>query len=200
MSQWLLTNIVDLNILTVPIDIVFLLMHQMVDEPQSCKSIKFCQRSDGRVLLRSDYNSITTPIWILSWMARQGWYPCGSTWWHIWCLCHIGWAWPFYSCHWQVLIFVYYSRNWIQLQHGIDCFTTKNFHRWEITGLENLPKFMKICFTAINNIVDEMAQDIKRHNGLDILPYLRKVVLFNSFLIELGYFMSILFFLRFWLL
>ena len=39
-----------------------------------------------------------------------------------------------------------------------------------------LPDYMKICFLALFNSVNEMAYDILKYQGVDILPYLKKAV------------------------
>ncbi|KAG8370983.1 hypothetical protein BUALT_Bualt13G0040000 [Buddleja alternifolia] len=43
--------------------------------------------------------------------------------------------------------------------------------RWDINGLEQLPDYMKIFFLALFNTVNEMAYDVLRDKGFNILPY-----------------------------
>ncbi|KAI4356262.1 hypothetical protein L6164_000295 [Bauhinia variegata] len=46
--------------------------------------------------------------------------------------------------------------------------------RWDINILETLPEYMKICFLALYNAVNEMAYDALVEHGIDVLPYLTK--------------------------
>jgi hypothetical protein len=49
--------------------------------------------------------------------------------------------------------------------------------------MDRLPDYMKLCFLAFYNSVNEMAYDILKYQGVDILPYLKKTVFASSFLI-----------------
>jgi len=49
--------------------------------------------------------------------------------------------------------------------------------------MDRLPDYMKLCFLAFYNSVNEMAYDILKYQGVDILPYLKKAVFASSFLI-----------------
>ena len=48
--------------------------------------------------------------------------------------------------------------------------------RWDIKAVQVLPDYMKLCFLALYNTVNEMAYDTLREQGQDILPYLTKAV------------------------
>lgn len=50
--------------------------------------------------------------------------------------------------------------------------------------MDPLPEYMKLCFLALYNSTNEMAYDALKEHGLQIISYLRKVVLsatLNSF-------------------
>ena len=49
--------------------------------------------------------------------------------------------------------------------------------RWDIEALEDLPEYMKICYLAIYNFANEMVYDALKDHGLNILPYIRNLVL-----------------------
>ncbi|XP_054817635.1 terpene synthase 10-like [Prosopis cineraria] len=59
-------------------------------------------------------------------------------------------------------------------------------HRWDIETMDILPNYMKKCFLALYNSVNEVASAIFKHTGFDIIPYLKKAWgdLCQSYLIE----------------
>ena len=42
--------------------------------------------------------------------------------------------------------------------------------------MDQLPHYMKLCFLSLYNSVNEMAYDILKDQGVDILPHLKKEV------------------------
>ncbi|PIA50857.1 hypothetical protein AQUCO_01200259v1 [Aquilegia coerulea] len=63
---------------------------------------------------------------------------------------------------------------------------TAAVERWDINTIEQLPDYMKICFLALYNTVNEMAYVTLKEQGWDILPYLKKswADLCRTYLIE----------------
>lgn len=61
----------------------------------------------------------------------------------------------------------------------LNCFLLE-FFRWDIKSIEQLPEYMKICFLALYNTTNEMGYEILKDQGLNIIPYLHKVVLHAS--------------------
>ncbi|XVF01846.1 hypothetical protein REPUB_Repub04eG0124200 [Reevesia pubescens] len=53
---------------------------------------------------------------------------------------------------------------------------TDAVQRWDVNALKNLPDYMKLCFLALYNFVNEMAYVTLRDHGENILPYLTKAV------------------------
>ncbi|KAK6144055.1 hypothetical protein DH2020_020875 [Rehmannia glutinosa] len=47
----------------------------------------------------------------------------------------------------------------------------KVVERWDINAAEQLPEYMKICFLALFNTVNEMAYDVLRDQGFNIIPH-----------------------------
>ncbi|XP_043720846.1 terpene synthase 10-like [Telopea speciosissima] len=52
---------------------------------------------------------------------------------------------------------------------------TDAVERWEITAMEQLPDYMKMCFLALFNTVNEMAYFHLKQHGIDTTPFLKKV-------------------------
>ncbi|KAM3697273.1 hypothetical protein ACJW31_06G099700 [Castanea mollissima] len=46
--------------------------------------------------------------------------------------------------------------------------------RWDVKAMKDLPEYMKLCFLALYNTVNEMVYDTLKEQGVDILPYLTK--------------------------
>ncbi|XP_028789720.1 terpene synthase 10-like [Neltuma alba] len=63
---------------------------------------------------------------------------------------------------------------------------TRVVDRWDINAIDSLPEYMKICFLALYNFINEVAFDILKENGHNIIPHLRKVWadLCKSYLVE----------------
>ena len=53
--------------------------------------------------------------------------------------------------------------------------------RWDVNAMDGLPDYMKTSFFALHNSVNEMAFDTLKEQGVNIVPYLKKVV-WTSFL------------------
>ncbi|XP_058210696.1 tricyclene synthase EBOS, chloroplastic-like isoform X1 [Rhododendron vialii] len=51
---------------------------------------------------------------------------------------------------------------------------TAAVHRWDIEAVEILPDYMKLCFLALYNTTNEMAYDILKRKGVNIIPYLKR--------------------------
>ncbi|KDP35321.1 hypothetical protein JCGZ_09480 [Jatropha curcas] len=58
--------------------------------------------------------------------------------------------------------------------------------RWDVNAMEQLPDYMKICFLALHNSINEIAFDTLKEQGLNIIPYLKKswADLCKAFLLE----------------
>ncbi|KAJ1390600.1 Terpenoid cyclases/protein prenyltransferase alpha-alpha toroid [Sesbania bispinosa] len=52
---------------------------------------------------------------------------------------------------------------------------TKAIDSWDINAMDSLPHYMKICFLSLYNFVNEVAYDILKENGHNIIPSLKKV-------------------------
>ncbi|OMO99925.1 hypothetical protein COLO4_13037 [Corchorus olitorius] len=50
----------------------------------------------------------------------------------------------------------------------------QDMSRWDVRAVKNLPDYMKLCYLALYNSVNEMAYDSLRDDGENILPYLSK--------------------------
>ncbi|GMJ05278.1 terpene synthase-like sequence-1,8-cineole [Hibiscus trionum] len=63
---------------------------------------------------------------------------------------------------------------------------TDAVERWDINAIQRLPTYMKICYHALYNSVNEMAFDTLKEQGVDVLPFLKKVWtnLCKSYLLE----------------
>ncbi|KAE9456160.1 hypothetical protein C3L33_11938, partial [Rhododendron williamsianum] len=51
---------------------------------------------------------------------------------------------------------------------------TAAVHRWNIEAVETLPDYMKFCFLALYNTTNEMAYDILKQKGVNIIPHLQR--------------------------
>ncbi|XP_060167938.1 (R)-linalool synthase TPS5, chloroplastic-like isoform X2 [Lycium barbarum] len=51
---------------------------------------------------------------------------------------------------------------------------TDAVERWDIKAMERLPDYMKLCYLALFNSTNEMAYDILKEQGINVLPYLTK--------------------------
>nr|ANO43014.1 terpene synthase 23 [Tripterygium wilfordii] len=69
---------------------------------------------------------------------------------------------------------------------------TDAVERWDINAIKQLPDYIKVCFFALFNTVNEMAFDILKEQGLDVLPNLKKAWIgaTNAFLVEAEWFHS----------
>ncbi|KAI5440827.1 hypothetical protein KIW84_010333 [Lathyrus oleraceus] len=63
---------------------------------------------------------------------------------------------------------------------------TEAIDRWDLNGMDSLPDYMKICFEALYNFVNEFAFEIENKSGYYSTPQLKKVwtSLCKAFLIE----------------
>ncbi|KAG9136619.1 hypothetical protein Leryth_020267 [Lithospermum erythrorhizon] len=53
---------------------------------------------------------------------------------------------------------------------------TDVINRWDITAVNQLPDYMKICFMALFKCVNEVAHDIPTEQGVNVIPCLEKMV------------------------
>ncbi|GLT50647.1 hypothetical protein SLA2020_241190 [Shorea laevis] len=63
---------------------------------------------------------------------------------------------------------------------------TDAIERWDINAIEQLPDYMKLCFLALHNSMNQIASDIFQERGINILPYSKKawLDLCKTYLIE----------------
>ncbi|CAL0321534.1 unnamed protein product [Lupinus luteus] len=51
---------------------------------------------------------------------------------------------------------------------------TEAINRWDPKTIDNLPDYMRICFLALYNCVNELGHEILKENGCYITPYLKE--------------------------
>ncbi|GFS37475.1 terpene synthase-like sequence-1,8-cineole [Actinidia rufa] len=63
---------------------------------------------------------------------------------------------------------------------------TNAVERWDLSEMEQLPAYMKICFLALFNSINDMGYDTLKDQGVHIIPYLQKMWadLCKSYLVE----------------
>ncbi|KAK8527450.1 hypothetical protein V6N13_085280 [Hibiscus sabdariffa] len=52
---------------------------------------------------------------------------------------------------------------------------TDAVERWDINAIQRLPTYMKICYHGLYNSINEMAFDTLKEQGIDVLPFLKKL-------------------------
>ncbi|XP_077242145.1 (3S,6E)-nerolidol synthase 1-like [Tasmannia lanceolata] len=69
---------------------------------------------------------------------------------------------------------------------------TEAFNTWEVTEIERLPRYMKICFMALYNITNEISDKVQKEHGWNPIQSLRKAwgKLCNAFIVEAKWFRS----------
>ncbi|KAL3513017.1 hypothetical protein ACH5RR_025734 [Cinchona calisaya] len=69
---------------------------------------------------------------------------------------------------------------------------TSAVERWDINSINQLPDYMKICYLALYNFVNQMAYDALKEQGVNIIPYLRKAWadLCKAYLLEAKWYFS----------
>ncbi|MCL7024582.1 hypothetical protein MKW94_025893 [Papaver nudicaule] len=51
---------------------------------------------------------------------------------------------------------------------------TEAVERWDVNTVGNLPHYMRICFFALYNTVNEMSYEVLKNKNVDVMPYLKK--------------------------
>ncbi|KAL7250322.1 hypothetical protein ACSBR1_012349 [Camellia fascicularis] len=74
-----------------------------------------------------------------------------------------------------------------ELEHFTDA-----VNRWDLKAMEELPEYMKICYLAMFNFGNEIAYDVLKNHGLDVLSYIKEqwTNLCRSYLVEARWFYS----------
>ncbi|XP_042446661.1 alpha-terpineol synthase, chloroplastic-like [Zingiber officinale] len=57
--------------------------------------------------------------------------------------------------------------------HELELFTDI-MERWDVNAIDKLPEYMKICFLAVFNTVNDVGYEVMRDKGVDIIPYLKR--------------------------
>ena len=48
--------------------------------------------------------------------------------------------------------------------------------RWDLDAMKDLPEYMKLCFLALYNTINDLAYDTLKDKGEIIIPQLKKAV------------------------
>ncbi|KAL4326249.1 hypothetical protein GQ457_11G029860 [Hibiscus cannabinus] len=69
---------------------------------------------------------------------------------------------------------------------------TQAVDRWDIRAMEHLPEYLKICFLALFNNINELAFDNLKEDGIHTIPFLKKAWtdICKSYLLEAKWFHS----------
>ncbi|CAI0550279.1 unnamed protein product [Linum tenue] len=59
---------------------------------------------------------------------------------------------------------------------------TDAVERWDINVMSSMPKYMKLCFLAFYNTINEMGYEALKNYGHNTIPYLTKAVSFSMYL------------------
>ena len=48
--------------------------------------------------------------------------------------------------------------------------------------MDKLPEYMKSCFLALYNSINEIAYEVLKEEGRNVIPYLRNAVFYHTFI------------------
>lgn len=48
--------------------------------------------------------------------------------------------------------------------------------RWDLSAMEQLPQYMKICYMALYNTTNEIGYNILKQHGWSVVPHLKRTV------------------------
>ncbi|KDP32232.1 hypothetical protein JCGZ_13839 [Jatropha curcas] len=67
---------------------------------------------------------------------------------------------------------------------------TDAVRRWDLSAIESLPEYMKICYMALYNTTNDIAYMVLKQNGWSIVPHLKRtwIDMFEAFLTEAKWF------------
>ena len=77
----------------------------------------------------------------------------------------------FYEC-----IYIKCLSSYIKLNIYSTVYLFCHIYRWDVNALDELPNYMKICFLALYNFVNEVSFDFLKENGSNIFLHLQKEV------------------------
>uniref|UniRef100_A0AAU7LL50 Ocimene synthase n=1 Tax=Zanthoxylum ailanthoides TaxID=159071 RepID=A0AAU7LL50_9ROSI len=69
---------------------------------------------------------------------------------------------------------------------------TDAVERWDVSAMDPLPYYMKLCFHVLHNSINEMAFEALKEQGVHVIPYLKKAWadMCKSFLLEAKWYRS----------
>ncbi|EXB75239.1 (3S,6E)-nerolidol synthase 1 [Morus notabilis] len=92
------------------------------------------------------------------------------------------------------IAFIYVIDDLFDVYGNLDELTlfTEAINRWDITAVEKLPHYMKICFKALDNLTNEISHKVYQEHGWNPSHSLRKTwaTLCDAFLVEAKWFAS----------
>ncbi|KAI8011499.1 putative terpene synthase 9 [Camellia lanceoleosa] len=88
-----------------------------------------------------------------------------------------------------LLKFAKLDYNLVQSVHQQE---VQELSKWDLKAMEELPEYMKICYLAMFNFGNEIAYDVLKNHGLDVLSYIKEqwTNLCRSYLVEARWFYS----------
>ena len=81
----------------------------------------------------------------------------------------------------RLIACIIYTENLLQLFVMIYCWDTDTYTvcgyliSWDAADLDQLPDFMKICFTEFYSEINKLDDVAQREHGVSILPYIQKM-------------------------
>ncbi|XP_073156049.1 monoterpene synthase TPS4, chloroplastic-like [Henckelia pumila] len=69
---------------------------------------------------------------------------------------------------------------------------TLAIQKWDVDAIENLPDYMKICYMALYNTTTEIAQNILKQHGINVLHFLARVWIdtIEAYMVEAKWFQN----------
>lgn len=158
----------------------------MVGCPRLQEEAEFFARSIDGKLFMGNGNGVWTSILEMQDRPHQICMHFNNNWWHIRCIWITGGAWALYQTSKSVRLAIYkwlcnplwashtslFVKYFSQLITIFFYFVLSIWIRWDSMAIDDLPDYMKICYLALFNFVNEMAYDVMRDHGLFVLPYL----------------------------
>ncbi|XP_074557925.1 (3S,6E)-nerolidol synthase 1-like [Curcuma longa] len=88
----------------------------------------------------------------------------------------------------KIIAFVYLLDDIFDVEGSIDDLHlfVQAIERWDHSSMDSLPNYMRACFKALNNTINEIAEIMLKEHGWNPIEYLKKswIQLSNAFLVE----------------